>query len=310
MFGKRKNKTPTAPARGSVRNLGSRIRELFSHHSADLNEFFENLEDLLVESDFGALAAVALVDELRQTAQSDSSAWSRQQCLEELKRLIKPSLARAELEPPAKNLALYLVLGVNGVGKTTTIAKLAHRFIRNNLGPVVLAAGDTFRAAAIDQLEIQADRVGARIVKQQHGADPGAVIYDAINAAKSRADSIIIADTAGRMHNRTNLIKELQKIDRIIKTRLGENGCYQKILIVDATTGQNAMKQAEIFHEAIGVDAIIMTKYDSSAKGGLIVAISRKLQIPFAFLGCGEGMDALRPFDPDAYLNELLGPKE
>ena len=310
MFGKRKNKTQIASTRGSVKNLGSRIRELFSHSSTDLDEFFENLEDLLIESDFGALAAVTLVEELRQVAQADSSSWSRQQCLEELKRLIKPSLARTEIEPPSKNLALYLVLGVNGGGKTTTIAKMAHRFIRNNLGPVVLAAGDTFRAAAIDQLEIQANRVGARIVKQQHGADPAAVIYDTINAAKSRSDNIIIADTAGRMHIRTNLIKELQKIDRIIKTRLGENGYYQKILIVDATTGQNAMKQAEIFHESIGIDAIIMTKYDSSAKGGLIVAISRKLQIPFAFLGFGEGMDELRPFDPDEYLNELLDPKQ
>jgi fused signal recognition particle receptor len=195
---------------------------------------------------------------------------------------------------------------VNGVGKTTIIAKMAHRFIKSGAGNVVLAAGDTFRAAAIDQLEIHGERVGARVVKQDHGSDPGAVIYDAVSSAESRGERIIIADTAGRMHNRANLIKELAKIDRIASERLGENGIYKKILVIDATTGQNGMRQAETFHEAVGVDAVVLTKYDSSAKGGLVAAIGMKMGLPFAYLGRGEGMDDLVPFDPDTYLDELL----
>ncbi|MDT8299762.1 MAG: signal recognition particle-docking protein FtsY [Spirochaetaceae bacterium] len=267
------------------------------------DDFYDDLEDLLVEADFGAAAAVALVDQLRTI---NNGGTDRETLVENLKDIIRPALTVADLNPSPDVLSLYLILGVNGVGKTTTIAKMAHRFINSGSGNVVLAAGDTFRAAAVDQLEIHGERVGARVVKQDHGSDPGAVIYDAVSSAESRGERIIIADTAGRMHNRANLIKELAKIDRIASERLGENGIFKKILVIDATTGQNGMRQAETFHEAVGVDAVVLTKYDSSAKGGLVAAIGMKMGLPFAYLGRGEGMDDLVPFDPDSYLDELL----
>ncbi|MCG8453552.1 MAG: signal recognition particle-docking protein FtsY [Spirochaetales bacterium] len=298
MFGfKKKSSQPKA---GASKSIGRRIKDLFGRTGAN-EEFFEELEDLLVEADFGAAAAVELVDELRSRKISD-----REDAISSLKEILGESLVPAQLDPSHGGLHLYLVLGVNGVGKTTTIAKLAHRWKKQIPGGVVLAAGDTFRAAAIEQLSIHGERVGARVVKQEHGSDPAAVIYDAITSAKSQGEGLILADTAGRMHNRGNLIRELEKIHRIASERLGSDGVYKKILVIDATTGQNGMRQAEIFHEAVGVDALVMTKYDSSAKGGLVAAISRKLGLPFAFLGRGEGMDDLIPFDAETYLNELL----
>ena len=307
MFGRRKNTGETRQNAGNKspgKGLGRRILDLLSRSGGDDEDFFDHLEDLLVESDFGASAAVSVVDELRERRGSAAKA-GQDGLIGSLKEILRPSLASADLMPPPGKLSLYLVLGVNGVGKTTTIAKMAHRFGRGGSEGIVFAAGDTFRAAAIEQLEIHAGRVGARIVKQDHGSDPGAVIYDAIVSARSRGDSLVLADTAGRMHNRANLVKELEKIDRIASDKIGD-GLYKKILVIDATTGQNGMRQAETFHEAVGVDAVVMTKYDSSAKGGLVAAISRKLGLPFAFLGKGEGMDDLVSFDPEAYLDELL----
>ena len=303
MFGRKKKSTASSPETAvSGKSIGRRIKELFSR-SDGADDFYDDLEDLLVEADFGAAAAVALVDQLRTV---NKGGTGRETLVENLKDIIRPALTVADLNPSPDVLSLYLILGVNGVGKTTTIAKMAHRFMKSGAGNVVLAAGDTFRAAAIDQLEIHGERVGARVVKQDHGSDPGAVIYDAVSSAESRGERIIIADTAGRMHNRANLIKELAKIDRIASERLGENGVYKKILVIDATTGQNGMRQAETFHEAVGVDAVVLTKYDSSAKGGLVAAIGMKMGLPFAYLGRGEGMDDLVPFDPDTYLDELL----
>ena len=303
MFGRRKNK---AGASGRSKDVGRRIRDLFSLKGRADEAFFEDLEDLLVEADFGAAAAVDLVDELRELNRSSGGSWDRDDLVNGLKELLRPSLVTADLNPDPEKLTIYLVLGVNGVGKTTTIAKMVHHFRGNGTADVVLAAGDTFRAAAIEQLEIHANRVNARIVKQSHGSDPAAVIYDALTSASSRGEKLIIADTAGRMHNRSNLVRELEKIDRVIRDRSDGEAVYKKILVIDATTGQNGMRQAETFHEAVGVDAVILTKYDSSAKGGLVAAISRKLALPFAFLGRGEGMDDLVPFDADDYLNELL----
>lgn len=304
MFGRRKNQEKDG--RRSVKNFGRRIKDLLTRSGGTGEDFYESLEDLLVEADFGAGAAVELVDELRENRNGSSGDWTRDDLVAGLKDIIRPSLKTTDLTPDPEKLTLYLVLGVNGVGKTTTIAKMAHRFHNEGSGDIVLAAGDTFRAAAIEQLEIHGKRVGARVVKQNHGSDPGAVIYDAINSAMSQGDKVVIADTAGRMHNRTNLVRELSKIDRIARNRLGEDGIYRKILVIDATTGQNGMRQVETFHESIGIDAVVMAKYDSSAKGGLVAAISRKLNLPFAYLGRGEGMDDLVPFNPDIYLDELL----
>lgn len=308
MFAKKdKNKKKASKAKPSSKNIGHRIWALFSNKSADMETLFEELEDLLVESDFGASSALALVDELRKKKTSSIKHWDKEELLDELKKILKPALRVAHLEPSSSSFTFYLVLGVNGVGKTTVIAKMAHRFIKKNHGTVTLAAGDTFRAAAIEQLSIHAENVGARIVKQHHGADPAAVMYDAITSSKSRGDQIVLADTAGRMHNKVNLVKELEKIDRIVRDKVGDDSVYKKILVIDATTGQNGMRQAETFHEAIGIDALILSKYDSSAKGGLLASIGRKLNLPFAYLGVGEGMDDLEIFEPDKYLNELLG---
>jgi fused signal recognition particle receptor len=196
-----------------------------------------------------------------------------------------------------------MLLGVNGVGKTTTAAKLAHFYRRTRPDlPLVLAAADTFRAAAIDQLKVHGERLGARVVAQQQGGDPGAVVFDAASALQASGGGLSLIDTAGRLHNKENLVRELQKIDRIAQSKASP-GCYKKLLVLDATTGQNALRQAEVFHEAIGVDYVVMTKADSSAKGG--VAFS--LGLPIAFVCTGEGYDDIRVFDPAAYVHGYLG---
>ena len=204
------------------------------------------------------------------------------------------------------SLNLYLFLGVNGVGKTTSLAKLAFWLVSQNRGPVVLAAGDTFRAAAAEQLQLHGQRQNLRVVAQKHGADPGAVLYDALESARAQGDRVVLADTAGRLHNKANLVKELQKIDKIARDKVG-GGVYQKILVLDATTGQNAFQQAQAFHEAVGVDAVVLSKYDSSGKGGIAVAVSRELGLPFAFFGTGEKPEDFQPFEVDSFLDGLLG---
>lgn len=287
------------------KGLADRIRALFSI-GTETEEFFEELEDLLIESDIGALVAMEAVDALRRTSKSEKAS-SRDQIL----RLLKESLGEhvraggADLDPQALNT--YLVLGVNGVGKTTTIAKLAHFLRKEGVGDaIVLAAGDTFRAAAVRQLETHGQRLGVRVVSQGQNADPGAVIYDAIESAKAHGDRVVLADTAGRLHNKAHLVQELTKIDRIIRTRAsGAN--YRKLLIIDATTGQNGLRQAEIFNEAVGVDSVILAKYDSTAKGGILIPIAQTLGLPCSFLGVGEAMDDLVPFDAGRYLDDLLG---
>jgi len=288
-------------------SLGRKLVELFARDGGNAESFYDRLEELLIEGDFGASEAVGLVDELRELRIDRITNWDVKHLIDGLKGLIRPSLRPVDLSPDSGKMTLYLILGVNGVGKTLTIAKLAHRFKQEGCGGIVFAAGDTFRAAAVEQLELLGKRVYARVVKQRHGADSAAVIHDAIDSATGRGERLVIADTAGRMHNKTNLVKELLKIDKISKTKLGDVGVYKKILVIDATTGQNGMRQSEIFHEAIGVDAVIMTKYDSSAKGGMVAAISRGLKLPFAYLGKGERLGDLTVFDPDTYLDELLG---
>jgi len=304
MFGRRKR--GKAYSEAAVRNFGRRLRSLFATVSPQDKGFYNDVENLLVESDFGAAAAVSLVDELRRKQRLVTTAWNHDALVKSLKEMLRPSLKSVNLSPIPGRLTVYLVLGVNGVGKTTTIAKMAHRFNKGGSEKVYLAAADTFRAAAIEQLGIHGRRVGAKVIKQEYGADPGAVIFDAIASALAGNADVVIVDSAGRMHNRVNLVKELSKMDRVIRERIGEGGRYWRILVLDATTGQNALRQAETFHEAVGVDALVMTKYDSSARGGLVATIGRKLNLPIAFLGRGEGMDDLLPFDADSYLDDLL----
>jgi fused signal recognition particle receptor len=287
------------------KGLGARLKELFSR-SPEGEEFYEELEDLLIEADIGSAVTMEAVDELRDRARAERLA-QREEFLSALAEILSGYLAEYRLELDATRLNVFLVLGVNGVGKTTTIAKLA-RFYEKDAGTdgVVLAAGDTFRAAAIDQLALHGERLGVRTVRQAPGADPGAVIYDALESARSRAGRLVLADTAGRMHSKQNLVNELAKIDRVIRNRAAD-ATYRRLLVIDATTGQNALRQAEIFHEAVGLDALILAKYDSTAKGGILIPIARDLSIPCAFLGRGETYDSLAPFDADSYVRELLG---
>jgi fused signal recognition particle receptor len=283
------------------RSLGARLRDLFGSQDQD---FFEELEDILIEGDIGPATAAGIIDVARAEIRGGGSR-DRDRFFQLLKVQLGENLRLEPLEPVEGSVNLILVLGVNGVGKTTTIAKLAHCYTTQRHKRVLLAAADTFRAAAIDQLVVWGKRLAVPVVRQDPGSDPGAVVFDAISSAVANRIDLIIADTAGRMHNKAHLVRELGKIDKIASNRLPASA-YKKVLVIDATTGQNALRQAEVFHEAIGVDSIIVAKYDSTAKGGIVVAIARDLDIPFSFIGVGEKPADLEPFDRDSYLNRLL----
>ena len=286
------------------KSFASRLLGIFSSGKGD-EEFYEELEEALWEGDFGALAAMDAVDELR-TRGRDGRIRDREALTGVLSEILSTSVKAGRLELDSDRLNIVLVLGVNGVGKTTTIAKLARYAAGRGIEGIVLCAADTFRAGAIEQLEIQGERVGARVIRQESGSDPGAVVYDALASASSHGDRLILVDTAGRMHNKANLVKELQKIDKVIRSR-APDALYSRLLVIDSNTGQNALRQAEIFNEALGIDLIAMAKYDSSAKGGVAVAISKQLGIPFGFLGTGEGLDDLEEFDGGRYVRNLVG---
>jgi fused signal recognition particle receptor len=276
--------------------FGAKLASFFGFRKTLDEKFFEDLEDMLIEGDFGARNAYNISEMIQ-----DSKPKTEEEFLQLVRNALDDKVKGIELNPDPSKLTVYLVLGVNGVGKTTSIAKMATYYKNKNYN-IVMAAADTFRAAAIDQLELHSKRTGVRIVRQNNGSDPGAVIYDAITSAQAKGDNLILCDTAGRMHNKENLMKELQKIDKIIRARV-EPENYKKILVIDATTGQNAVSQAELFNQAIGLDALILTKYDSMAKGGAIAQIG----IPVAFVGTGEHYEDLEVFDRDSFLSSLAG---
>lgn len=276
--------------------LGAKLKALFGFKKTLDSQFFEDLEDLLIEGDFGAKNAMMISDEVKERKPQ-----TQEEFLGIVKELLGDKVSGIELVPKKGKLNVYLILGVNGVGKTTSIAKMASYYGKKGY-KVVMAAADTFRAAAIDQLDLHAQRTGTRIVRQENGSDPGAVVYDAISSALAKGDDLILCDTAGRMHNKENLVKELQKIDKIIRNRI-ESDCYKKILVVDATTGQNSISQAQIFNDAVGLDALILTKYDSASKAGALVQIG----IPIAFVGTGEHYEDIHVFDKDEFLTGLAG---
>ena len=285
-------------------NLGNKLKKLFSREKLS-EEFYEDLEELLIEGDLGAITTIELINQLKEEIKAHKT-FEESDFMAFVKNYLSTKIKSSKYSPLMDKMNLILILGVNGVGKTTSIAKLAKYFSNEYNIQSVLAAGDTFRAAAIDQLVYHGNKLNMRVVHQNHGADPGAVIYDTIESAVSKDDKIIIADTAGRMHNRENLVKELKKIDKIIKSKISNDG-YKKILVIDATTGQNGLRQADTFNEAIGLDGIILAKYDSSSKGGIVISISKDLGIPVLFLGTGEGYDDFMEFDKDLFLNNLLG---
>ncbi len=286
--------------------IGRKLRELLS--SRDFSEeLFQDLEDAMIEADMGVGTAAEIADELRQRVKSQRIR-TKEEAVSTLKELVGAFIKAGTVQPAPGRLTLILVLGVNGVGKTTTIAKLAHYFkTERGIQKILLAAGDTFRAAAIDQLTLHARRLSLPIVAQEPGADPGAVIFDALESAAARGMEMVIADTAGRLHNKEALVKELMKIDKIVRSKIGD-GSYQRLLVVDATTGQNALQQAEVFNKAVGIDSIVLAKADSTAKGGMVVPICRELGIPISFIGLGEKPEDLSPFDVPRYLQSLFGP--
>lgn len=284
-------------------SLGDKLRRIFSFEKYD-SGFFEELEDSLLEGDLGVGITTEVIAEIKQTLQKERSP-GRSVLLEGAKRVLRSHLKTCLVQPEKDKLSFFLVLGVNGVGKTTTIAKLADYF-RRTCGSenILFSAADTFRAAAADQLALHGERLGIKVICQNPGADPGAVIFDTLESAKSKGVEVVLADTAGRMHTKANLIKELQKIDKIIK---GKIGSYHALLVIDATTGQNGLRQAEVFNEALPINSIVLSKYDSASKGGIALAISRSLGIPFSFLGTGEKIGSLVPFDAEIFINGLLG---
>ena len=288
---------------GLFSKFSSKIKQLFSTRKID-EEFFEELEDTLIEGDLGA----RLTDEISETLRKEAKAKGITEA-SELQNLMKNLLSEYVHSYDVslkEGLNVFMILGVNGVGKTTSIAKMAKWYTKKG-NKVLLAAADTFRAAAIDQLDIHADRLGMRIVKQKMGSDPGAVVYDAVTSAIAQGDDLVLADTAGRMHNKENLMRELQKMDKIVKGRGVKEENYKKFIVIDATTGQNGLSQAMLFNQAVKLDGVILTKYDSAAKGGALVQIGKNLGLPIAFVGTGEGYDEIHPFDKEEYLNALIG---
>ena len=281
-------------------NIGFKLKQLFKVGVFD-DDFFDDLETLLLSGDVGAAATMEIVDRLRDRLE-ETKITDPDRAMSELKGILVDML---EAEPiAAMPPAVVMVVGVNGVGKTTTIGKLAARFKKEGKS-VVIAAADTFRAAAGEQLEVWAERAGVRIIKHQEGSDPAAVVYDAISSAKSRKTDIVLIDTAGRLHNKVNLMEELKKINRVI-TREYPEADKKNLLVLDATTGQNALSQVELFNEAVDVDSVALTKLDGTAKGGVVIAIKENFDIPVGFIGVGEGIEDLMPFDAESFVEGIL----
>lgn len=284
--------------------FADKIRAFFKKNSLG-DEDYEDLADLLVEGDLGAAFAFEVVDVLKYRCRKEkiSDIEGARKALQEILAAYAPERKLA-LDPSALNVVL--LLGVNGVGKTTSCAKLANWARERGMKEVILAAGDTFRAAAVNQLKIHGQRLGLRVVAQHQGADSAAVLWDSIEAAESSGSNLVVADTAGRMHTRADLVKELSKIDKII-TQKAAKARYLKLLVLDATTGQNGMRQAEIFNGAVKLDGVILTKYDSTAKGGLVLSLARSLGLPTLFIGTGEGYKDFSEFSSVEFLADFLG---
>jgi fused signal recognition particle receptor len=299
-------------------SFAEKIKSFFKtslRSSSDFSDdFFDDLCDLLVEGDFGAALAMETVEQLREQCKKEKIHEA-----EKVKQLLRgilhdmldavPKTAMDIFGDTENGCKVMLLLGVNGVGKTTTAAKLAQMFQKD--GKTMLAAADTFRAAAIDQLKIHGERLGVRVVAHKQGGDPAAVLYDALAAASSGSYKTVIADTAGRMHTKTALIEELKKIDRVIDAKKTDDATQApvrsiKLLVLDATTGTNALAQAETFCGAVHIDGVILTKFDSAAKGGVIFSLAKKLNMPVIFICNGEKYEDIAPFNADDYIREFL----
>lgn len=280
------------------------LEELFKNYKFESDDFYEELEDLLVMSDIGAETTDKVIEKMRLMCfdRNITKGYKAKECLMEiLMQYLETGDNSLKLSTKP---SVILMVGVNGVGKTTTIGKLASMLIAEGK-KVLLCAGDTFRAAAADQLEIWSERAHCDIIRQHEGADPASVVYDAIAAAKARGSDVIICDTAGRLHNKQNLMNELNKISRILDREL-PNASKEVLLVLDGTTGQNGLLQAKQFQECAGVTGMVLTKLDGTAKGGVVIAVAQALQIPVKFIGVGEQIDDLMPFDAKSFAEALI----
>lgn len=281
--------------------FGSKLRVLFAKDKIG-EDFYDDLLDALISSDISVTTADEIVESVRDRM-IEEKVSDKDVALDALRSAIKDCLDMADdfvIETPA----VIMVIGVNGVGKTTSIGKLAAKFVAEGKS-VTIAAADTFRAAASDQLEIWAQRAKVRIVKSAEGSDPSAVVFDALSSVKAKGTDILIIDTAGRLHTKSNLMEELKKMSRIV-TREFPEADFKKLIALDATTGQNALNQVEVFNEAVGIDGVILTKLDGTAKGGFIVGLCNELQVPVAYVGTGEKLDDIEEFDKDAFVEEII----
>jgi fused signal recognition particle receptor len=285
-------------------SFADKIKALFKKASLG-DEVFEDLADLLVEGDIGAAFAFEIVDQLKVVCKKERVS-NMESARMALKEILRPFAVKKSFVIDPDRLNIVLLLGVNGVGKTTSCAKLAVWARNQGMGNIILAAGDTFRAAAVNQLKIHGERTAVRVVAQHQGADAAAVLWDSIEAAGAGCAGFVIADTAGRMHTRHDLLKELEKMDRIISQR-APSARYSKILVLDSTTGQNGMRQVETFHSAVSLDGVILSKYDSTAKGGMVLSLAKQFNLATLFVGTGEGYKDFAPFDPEGFLDEFIG---
>lgn len=289
-------------------NFSSKVNDLVARYRKVDEEFFEELEEILIQADVGFETVMQLIDELKMEVKRKNIQDSKdvQSVIsEKLVEIYKEAdETSTEINIQENGLTVILFVGVNGVGKTTTIGKLAHKY-KTEGKTVLLAAGDTFRAGAIEQLEVWGDRVGVEVIKQAAGSDPAAVMFDAVQSAKARNADILLCDTAGRLQNKVNLMKELEKVKRVIEREV-PGAPHEVLLVLDATTGQNALIQAKTFKEATNVSGIVLSKLDGTAKGGIVLAIRNELKIPVKLVGLGEKMDDLQEFDAEKYVYGLF----
>jgi fused signal recognition particle receptor len=285
----------------------SRVDELFLGKKTIDPELLDDLEEILITADLGVNTTHELMESAREKLKrnelSDPQALKKV-LKEKIAAFIHSSDRPAELVLPAEGPFVIMVVGVNGVGKTTTIGKMAHKFLRSGQS-VMLVAGDTFRAAAVEQLQIWGERIGAPVIAQQSGADPSAVVFDAMDHARKKKIDVVIVDTAGRLHTKVNLMEELKKIKRVMEKKIA-GAPHEVMLVIDATTGQNGISQARLFGEAVDVTGLTLTKLDGTAKGGIVVNICREFNIPIRFIGIGEQMSDLRDFDADEFVEALF----
>ena len=288
-------------------SLMGRLEDLAAGFTKVDEDFFDELEETLIMGDVGANVTMRIMDELRDRVRH-AGITEPSEVIGQLREIITGLMGEESPLDLSTKPSVVLVIGVNGVGKTTTIGKMA-AYLRGEGKQVLLAAADTFRAAAAEQLAVWADRAGAELIRHEEGSDPASVVFDAIHAGKSRGADVIICDTAGRLHNKKNLMDELSKIARVISREL-PNAAVEVLLVLDATTGQNAISQARSFQEAAGITGIVLTKLDGTAKGGAVIGIREELGVPVKFIGVGEGIDDLRPFVPAEFAAALFEGQE